>query len=43
MNKKIEFLINEKESGERLDIFLSREIKKFTRSYIKKIIEKKTS
>ena len=41
MNKTIEFLINEKESGERLDIFLSREIKKFTRSYIKKIIEKK--
>jgi 23S rRNA pseudouridine1911/1915/1917 synthase len=41
MHKTIEFLINKKNSGERLDIFLSKEIKSLTRSYIKKLIEKK--
>tara|TARA_X000001036_G_scaffold98843_1_gene91807 strand:- start:834 stop:1814 length:981 start_codon:yes stop_codon:yes gene_type:complete len=41
MDKTIEFLINKKNSGERLDVFLSKEIKNLTRSYIKKIIEKK--
>ena len=41
MNKTIEFLINKKNSGERLDVFLSKEIKNLTRSYIKKLIEKK--
>ena len=41
MNKTIEFLINKKDNGERLDVFLSKEIKEFTRSYIKKLIEKK--
>ena len=40
MDKTIEFLINKKDSGERLDVFLSREITNLTRSYIKKIIEK---
>ena len=40
MNKTIEFLINKKDNGERLDVFLSKEIKEFTRSYIKKLIEK---
>jgi 23S rRNA pseudouridine1911/1915/1917 synthase len=40
MNKTIEFLINKKNNGERLDIFLSKEIKNLTRSYIKKLIEK---
>jgi len=40
MNKTIEFLINKKNNGERLDIFLSKKIKNFTRSYIKKLIEK---
>ena len=41
MNKTIEFSINKKDSGERLDIFLTKEIKFLTRSYIKKLIEKK--
>jgi 23S rRNA pseudouridine1911/1915/1917 synthase len=40
MNKTIEFSINKKNNGERLDIFLSKKIKNLTRSYIKKIIEK---
>ena len=40
MDKTIEFLINKKDSGERMDIFLSKEIKNLTRSYIKKLIEK---
>ena len=40
MNKTIEFLINKKNNGERLDVFLSKEIKNLTRSYIKKLIEK---
>ena len=41
MNNTIEFSINKKNNGERLDIFLSKEIKNLTRSYIKKLIEKK--
>ena len=41
MDKTIEFSINKKNSGERLDIFLSKEISSLTRSYIKKLIEKK--
>jgi 23S rRNA pseudouridine1911/1915/1917 synthase len=41
MDKTIKFLINKKNSGERLDVFLSKEIKNLTRSYIKKLIEKK--
>ena len=40
MDKTIEFLINKKNNGERLDVFLSNEIKNLTRSYIKKLIEK---
>ena len=40
MNKTIEFLIKKKNSGERLDVFLSKEITSLTRSYIKKLIEK---
>ena len=40
MHKTIEFLINKKNSGERLDVFLSKNINNFTRSYIKKLIEK---
>jgi 23S rRNA pseudouridine1911/1915/1917 synthase len=40
MNKTIEFLVNKKNDGERLDIFLSKEITSLTRSYIKKLIEK---
>ena len=41
MDKTIEFLIKKKNSGERLDVFLSKEIKDLTRSYVKKLIEKK--
>ena len=40
MNKTIEFSINKKNNGERLDVFLSKKIKDLTRSYIKKLIEK---
>ena len=40
MNKTIEFSINKKNSGERLDIFLSKKITTLSRSYIKKLIEK---
>jgi len=40
MNKTIEFSINKKNNGERLDVFLSKKIKNLTRSYIKKLIEK---
>ena len=41
MNNTIKFLISEIESGERLDIFLSKKISNLTRSNIKKIIELK--
>jgi 23S rRNA pseudouridine1911/1915/1917 synthase len=40
MNKTIKFSVNEKNSGERLDIYLSKKLLKLTRSYLKKIIEK---
>ena len=40
MNGTIKFSINKKNNGERLDVFLSKEIKNLTRSYIKKLIEK---
>ena len=39
MDKTIEFSVNKKNNGERLDVFLSKEIKNLTRSYIKKLIE----
>jgi len=39
MNNTIKFLINKSNAEERLDIFLSKKISNFTRSYIKKIIE----
>ena len=41
MNNTIKFSVNTKFSGERLDIFLAKNIKDYTRSYLKKIIEKK--
>ena len=41
MNNSMKFLINEKDSGERLDIFLTKKISHLTRSHIKKIIEMK--
>jgi 23S rRNA pseudouridine1911/1915/1917 synthase len=40
MNKTIKFSVNIKNNGERLDVFLSKEITDLTRSYIKKLIEK---
>jgi 23S rRNA pseudouridine1911/1915/1917 synthase len=40
MNKTIEFLVDRRNSGERIDVFLSKEIRNHTRSYIKKLIEK---
>ena len=40
MDKTIEFLINKKDNGERLDVFLSKQINNLTRSFIKKLIEK---
>ena len=40
MNKTIEFSVDKKNNRERLDIFLSKEIKDLTRSFIKKLIEK---
>ena len=39
MNNSMKFLVNENDNGERLDIFLSKNISHLTRSYIKKIIE----
>jgi len=41
MNNTIKLLVNLKKDKKRLDVFLSEEIKDFTRSYIKKLIEKK--
>ena len=41
MNNTINFLINIKNSGKRLDIFLTENIKQFTRSYLKKLIKNK--
>ena len=40
MDKTIEFLVKKKNNGERIDVFLSKEITNLTRSFIKKIIEK---
>ncbi|OUV60068.1 MAG: RNA pseudouridine synthase [Candidatus Pelagibacter sp. TMED128] len=39
MNNTIKFLINKKESGQRLDVFLSKKISHLTRSYIKNNID----
>ena len=41
MNNTINFLINIKNSGKRLDIFLTENIKQFTRSFLKKLIKNK--
>ena len=40
MNNTIKLLVNLKKDRKRLDVFLSEEIKDYTRSYIKKLIEK---
>ncbi|RPG94465.1 MAG: RluA family pseudouridine synthase [Candidatus Pelagibacter sp. TMED286] len=39
MNNTIKFSVNVKNTGKRLDIFLTENIKQFTRSFIKKLIE----
>ena len=39
MNNTIKFSVDLKNSGKRLDIFLSDNINQFTRSFIKKLIE----
>ena len=41
MNNTIKFLVDKKNSGKRLDIFLADNVKKFTRSFLKKLIERK--
>ena len=41
MNNTIKLLVNLKKDRKRLDVFLSEEIKDYSRSYIKKLIEKK--
>jgi len=41
MNNSMKFLIDDSESGERLDVYLSKKIDNLTRSNIKKIIESK--
>ena len=38
MNNTIKFLVDQNNNGMRLDIFLSKNIKELTRSYIKKLI-----
>ena len=40
MNKTMKFLVDEINSGERIDIYLSKKINFLTRSFIKKLIEK---
>ena len=41
MNKTIKFFIDKNNSGNRIDVFLSNKIHYLTRSYLKKLIEKK--
>jgi len=41
MNNTIKFLVDNKDSGKRLDIFLAENIKDYTRSFLKKLIENK--
>ena len=39
MNNTIKFSVNEKNNGKRLDVFLAENTNKFTRSFLKKLIE----
>ena len=41
MNNTIKFSVDTKNKGKRLDIFLAENIKEFTRSFLKKLIENK--
>ena len=38
MNNTIKFLVDAKNSGKRVDIFLAENIKQYTRSFLKKLI-----
>ena len=40
MNNTIKFSVDEKNSGKRLDLFLAKSTNKFTRSFLKKLIER---
>lgn len=40
MNKTIKFLINQKDNNKRIDIFLSKNIPEYSRSYIKKLFKR---
>ena len=39
MNNTIKFSVNEESEGKRLDVFLTENIKEFTRSFLKKLIQ----
>ena len=39
MNNTIKFLVDEKNNGKRLDVFLAENINHLTRSFLKKLIE----
>ena len=41
MNNTIKFCVDTKNSGRRLDVFLSKNLNQFTRSFLKKLIEEK--
>ncbi len=41
MNNTIKFSVNDENNGKRLDIFLTKNINEFTRSFLKKLIENK--
>ena len=41
MNKTIKFLVDENNAGKRVDVFLSKKIEFYTRTFIKKLIEQK--
>ena len=41
MNKTIKFSVNNKDKGQRLDVFLTNQIENFTRSFLKKLIKNK--
>ena len=41
MNNTIKFSIDSKNSGKRLDVFLTENMSQFTRSFLKKLIDKR--
>ena len=41
MNNSIKLLVSEDSNDERIDVFLSKELENFTRSFIQKLIKKK--